>query len=131
MRWGYIYKNQTPPGLHAGDSVPAPTINLINQGTNMPNEHQLGRVFRRRGQAYRIIDREYRETKDGRPYCLVFLRSCCADCGAPFLTAATRKQIHGCFDLNRRCERHARPGVKVKRMHRAARAAAGLEALGR
>jgi hypothetical protein len=87
----------------------------------MKPEYRIGRVLHRRGQAYEIVDHEWRETRDGRPYVLVRLKSHCADCGEPFRTAATRRQIHQCVSLNRRCDRHAKPGVPVRRLHRRAR----------
>ena len=66
-----------------------------------------------KGQVYaRGLDSPH-VTRDGRTTTLVGLKSRCAECGAPFeFTTTEWAMAKG--NLNRRCQKHKKPGKKVK-----------------
>lgn len=70
----------------------------------------LERLYR--GQHYRLIDEEPHVCRDGRHTLLGLWESECAECGEPFLFHIPLRAKR--FQPNRRCQRHKRPGARVK-----------------
>jgi hypothetical protein len=64
------------------------------------------------GQSYEFARTEPHTRRDGTETTLMVWRSHCAQCGEPFevLTPAGS----GKFSPNRRCQKHKRPGVRVR-----------------
>jgi hypothetical protein len=76
-----------------------------------------GTVIALSGQRYELIDQQPYRRQDGHQTIIPTWRSECADCGGLF-TLTTGLSVG---DLNRRCPRHHRPGVPVRRSRRAYR----------
>lgn len=64
------------------------------------------------GQEYRVIDTFKRNRKDGTVATILIWQSACAQCGALF--AFTAPEGASKFQPNRRCQKHKRPGQRVK-----------------
>lgn len=69
-----------------------------------------GRTYR--GQVYIPIGKRTRERRDGTMAELIVWQSGCAECGAPFEFTTPAKSSK--FEPNRRCQKHKRPGQKVR-----------------
>jgi len=65
-----------------------------------------------RGQEYEMIGTEPYIRRDGTETLLVVWRSHCATCGKPFELRTPKESSK--FDPNRRCQKHKRPGVRVR-----------------
>jgi hypothetical protein len=66
-----------------------------------------------RGQAYWPLGTEPCIRRDGKPAILMLWRSRCAQCGQPF---EFKRSIKATFVPNRRCDKHKRAGVRVRRL---------------
>lgn len=65
-----------------------------------------------KGQTYEVVGRFLRERRDGTTAEILRWQSACADCGEPFeITTPARSSK---FQPNRRCQRHKRPGHRVR-----------------
>lgn len=63
-------------------------------------------------QRYEVVETFERPRRDGTMATILVWQACCAHCGEPFqftAPAASKK-----FEPNRRCQKHKRPGVRVK-----------------
>lgn len=72
----------------------------------------IGTVRDYRGQAYTLSGLFLRQRKDGTMATILQWTSPCADCGEPFI--CTTPAGSGRFQPNRRCQKHKRPGHRVK-----------------
>jgi hypothetical protein len=67
------------------------------------------------GQKYTVLGTEYSVTRDGFECELLALGTNCADCGVAFRCLCSKRKFrYG--QVNRRCEAHRRPGIKVRRV---------------
>lgn len=64
------------------------------------------------GQRYVFVRAFDRERRDGTLATILVWRSRCADCGGPF--EITTPAVAAKFQPNRRCQRHKRPGQRVR-----------------
>lgn len=74
-------------------------------------EQQPDRVIS--GQSYWLVRTEPHRCRDGRMTALSVFRSHCAVCGHPFEAKAPAGS--GKY-LNRRCEKHHRPGIQARKV---------------
>lgn len=65
-----------------------------------------------RGQLYAMTGSFQRERRDGTLATILEWTSPCADCGEPF--TITTPAASAKFEPNRRCQKHKRPGQRVK-----------------
>lgn len=65
-----------------------------------------------RGQRYAVTGTFQRERRDGTLATILEWTSQCADCGEPF--TITTPAASAKFEPNRRCQKHKRPGHRVK-----------------
>lgn len=65
-----------------------------------------------KGQFYRLIDNEPHTCRDGRETLLGLWETECAVCGESFLFRIPLRASR--FEPNRRCQKHKRPGHRVK-----------------
>lgn len=75
-----------------------------------------GRVLVRtfRGQTYRMIGSYARERSDGSEATILSWESRCAECGDSFTITTPERSSK--FEPSRRCQRHKRPGQRVRSM---------------
>jgi len=64
------------------------------------------------GQRYTVADTCERERSNGTLATIIVWRSICANCGAPFAISTPARAAT--FKPNRRCQRHKRPGHRVR-----------------
>lgn len=80
--------------------------------SNVPDLPRIGLTRDYKGQAYTVTGTFQRKRKDGTLATILQWTSPCAQCREPFTIttpAASRK-----FQPNRRCQKHKRPGQRVK-----------------
>lgn len=65
------------------------------------------------GQQYRMVGEEQGARKDGAPTVLQVWESECAECGATF--SFRRGKYIKKFKVNRRCDDHKQPGIRVEK----------------
>ena len=65
-----------------------------------------------RGQTYRVIGSFQRRRRDGTMATILSWASPCAECGEPF--TFTTPASSSKFQPNRRCQKHKRPGHRVR-----------------
>jgi hypothetical protein len=65
------------------------------------------------GQRYEMVGERPYIRRDGRETLVIVWRSHCAQCGAEF-TISTPNSSRAKFMPNRRCQKHKRPGHRVK-----------------
>jgi hypothetical protein len=80
--------------------------------TDEPNLPGIGTARDHRRQAYIATGSFQRERKDGSTATVLEWTSHCADCGASFSFTAPAASTK--FEPNRRCQKHKRPGHRVK-----------------
>lgn len=71
-----------------------------------------GTVRAYKGQTYTLTGSFQRKRRDGTIATILQWTSPCADCGAPFTITIPARASR--FQPNRRCQRHKRPGQRVK-----------------
>ncbi len=73
---------------------------------------EVGETLSYKGQLYTAVSSYERDRKDGSTALILTWASACATCGAPFTmtTPASSKK----FEPNRRCQKHKRPGHRVR-----------------
>jgi len=77
------------------------------------DDMRLGESFNLDGQQYEFMD--YFEHEIPARICLIYeLRSQCPDCGKPFWTSASKRQIKH-KNVRRRCDAYVKPGVRVNK----------------
>lgn len=64
------------------------------------------------GQTYKVIGSFERERRDGTIATILTWTSDCASCGEPFTFTTPAKASK--FQPNRRCQKHKRPGQRVR-----------------
>jgi hypothetical protein len=74
---------------------------------------EVGTEFVRRGQWYQCVGFEPYVRRDGVTITLTVLESRCAKCSGAFITK-TSSVLEPTSWLSRRCDKHKRPGVKVR-----------------
>ncbi|GGC31242.1 hypothetical protein GCM10011371_18340 [Novosphingobium marinum] len=72
----------------------------------------IGLVRDFRGQRYEVVEKSERTRRDGTLAIILHWESMCADCGEPF--RLTTPAASSKFEPNRRCQKHKRPGQRVK-----------------
>ena len=72
----------------------------------------IGREILHHGQRYVVIGKFDRARKDGTAATILTWQSACAQCGAPFTLTTPAASTK--FAPNRRCQKHKRPGQRVK-----------------
>jgi len=102
-----------PPEIEGRPGRAAPhdlrlTIEANNNGTG--ESGQAPRLYR--GQSYRAVGEVRHQRLDGSEATIVQWESACAQCGAPFVCAVPERSRK--FQPNRRCQKHKRPGVRVR-----------------
>jgi hypothetical protein len=80
--------------------------------TVLADPPRMGAARDHRGQAYVVTGSLERQRKDRSTATVLEWTSHCADCGAPF--TFTTPAASGKFEPNRRCQKHKRPGHRVK-----------------
>lgn len=73
---------------------------------------EIGTIRRYKGQTYVAVDLRPYERQDGTLTTLVVWRSRCARCDKPFELQTPLGAAR--FEPNRRCQKHKRPGHRVK-----------------
>ena len=74
---------------------------------------EVGTIFRDRHQLYRCTQVEPYVRQDGQPSALATWLTRCAECGDEF---EFKTSVFGA-PRNRRCVKHKRPGVRVRKVH--------------
>lgn len=76
--------------------------------------HYQGNIMQKiyGGQLYELAKTEPYTRRDGTQTTLVVWRSTCATCGKPF--EVRTPSVSSKFSPNRRCQKHKRPGARVK-----------------
>ena len=77
-----------------------------------PQSFHVGAVREFLGQCYTVAGHFERARRDGSMATIVVWQSPCATCGQPFTITTPAASAE--FQPNRRCEKHKRPGQRVK-----------------
>lgn len=74
----------------------------------------IGTIRVYKGQFYQVVTTSNRVRRDGTMATILHWQSPCAECGEPFLL--TTPAASSKFEPNRRCQKHKRPGQRVKQV---------------
>jgi hypothetical protein len=72
---------------------------------------KVGICIRWKGQPYLLMGIEPYRRRDGKPSRVLLWRSWCAECGETFDFKAPHRKLR---DPSRRCQLHAKPGLRVR-----------------
>lgn len=78
----------------------------------------IGTIRTEKSQRYEVVDTFERDRKDGSVALILIWESPCAECGEPFRFSTPQRTSK--FQPNRRCQKHKRPGQRVRASEAAA-----------